>query len=357
MKIGIPKELKYFEGRVGLIPEACAELVAKGNDVFVEQSAGLLSGYSDGHYLSVGAKVVESAAKLYQQAELIVKVKEPVEQDLKHLRADHTVFCYLHLAANTELAKQLCDIGLTAIAFETMEDRQGLLPLLAPMSEVAGRLSIQVGAHLLHLPQGGRGVLLGGLTGADRGHVVVLGAGVAGGHAAQLAAAMGAEVTVFDLNRNRLDAMYQLGPNVTSHYPYKDTIAAALKRTDLVIGAVLLPARHTPRVVTEDMVKAMPNGSVIIDISVDQGGCVETTRPTNYGSPTYTLHGVTHFAVTNMPGAVPRASSQVLSSAIIPYVMRLAEPDALKQTDLQAAVNIQGGAVVHPVLKQELGYN
>ncbi len=354
MKIDIPKEIKTLEGRVGLIPCYCAELVQKDYQVFIQSGAGLLSGYDDEDYQQVGVHILSDAKSLYEQAELIVKVKEPVAGDLALLKSHHLLFCYLHLAANAELAQTLCDTGLTAVAFETVTDEQGRLPLLAPMSEIAGRLATQIGTHLLHQPQGGRGVLLGGLSTTDKGHVVVLGAGHAGSAAALLASCMGANVTVFDKNEQRIAAMTQAAVNITGRYAKENVIAQTVKEADLVIGAVLLPGAYAPKVVSEEMVKSMSPGSVIIDISVDQGGCIETILPTDYQNPTYRLHDVVHFGVTNMPGAVPRTASQALSAVISPYVQRLCEADWDTADDLKQGINIRDGKVENPVVKQAL---
>ena len=303
---------------VGLIPAAAAGLVREGHTVTVEAGAGATSGYTDDQYKAVGVQIAKSVESLYAEAEMIVKVKEPIEADLKHLRKEHLLFCYLHLAAIPELTRKLQDIGLTAVAFETVEV-DGKLPLLAPMSDIAGRLSVQVATTLLHAPQGGKGILLGGVPAARRGKVVVLGAGVAGGAAATMAAGLGAEVTVFDLDREKLEQMRALGANVTGLYPHSADIAAAVAQADILVGAVLITGAKAPRLVTADMVKAMQPGSVVVDISVDQGGCIETTKPTTWDDPTYTWEGVTHFTVTHMPGAVPRTASQALSAAIARY--------------------------------------
>lgn len=350
MRIGIPRELKAREGRVGLVPAACAELVRNGHEVFVEAGAGEQSGYGDSHYRDVGASILPSARDIYGQAQMIVKVKEPVEADLNLLRRDHLLFCYLHLAALPELTRRLCDIGLTAVAFETVEDHLGRLPLLAPMSDIAGRLSIQIGTNLLHQPQGGKGILLGGVPAAKRGRVVILGGGVAGGNAAVVAAGLGADVMVFDKDRDKLIAARALGANVTGLYPHTFDVADAVRSADIVVGAVLITGARAPHVVTAAMVKQMQPGSVIVDISVDQGGCVETTRPTTYDAPTYVWEGVTHFTVTNMPGAVPRTASQALSAAIAPYAGRLADGDWQDDADLRKGINVQAGKVVHPAL-------
>lgn len=354
MKIGVPREIKTLEGRVALIPAACVDLLKQGHEVYVQAGAGLHSGYSDTDYEALGVKILPDAAGLYKQAELIVKVKEPVAGDLPYLRRDHLLFCYLHLAANKDLAKKLCAIGLTAVAFETVTDAQGNLPLLAPMSDIAGKLAVQIGAHLLHGPQGGRGVMLGGMSLTERGRVVVLGAGRAGSAAARLASDMGARVSVFDKNPARLEALHAYAPNVATLYAYHNSIAEAVARADILIGAVLLPGLHAPRIVTEDMVKSMQPGSVIIDISVDQGGCVETIRATDYSAPVYVMHDVLHFGVTNMPGAVPRTSSQALSAVITPYVQRLAKPGWALDKDLQDGINIRDGKIDNPLIEQAL---
>lgn len=350
MRIGIPTELKPLEGRVGLIPAACAELVRHGHEVMVESGAGLKSGYQDADFERFGVKIIADADTLFEKAEMIVKVKEPIEPDLKRLRKDHLLFCYLHLAALPELTKQLCDIGLTAVAFETVEESNGALPLLAPMSDIAGRLSIQVATHLLHQPQGGKGILIGGVPAAPRGKVVIIGGGVAGGNAAVVAAGLGAEVTVFDMSRAAMERARALGPNVTALYPHSEDIAAAVAQADIVVGAVLVTGARAPHVVTRDMVRAMAPGSVIADISVDQGGCVESTVPTTYADPTYVWEGVTHFTVTNMPGAVPRTSSQALSAAIAPYAELLTHADWRNNESLVKGINVDGGKVVHPAL-------
>lgn len=350
MRIGIPREVKILEGRVGLVPAAAAQLVRQGHQVLVEQGAGLLSGYSDEDYRQAGATVLPDATSVYGDAQLIIKVKEPQPQELAMLRADHLLFCYLHLAAEQALLNSLLEIGLTAVAFETVAEGRAL-PLLAPMSDIAGKVAVQVGAHLLHQPQGGRGLLLGGLPAAERGQVVILGAGVAGGNAAALAAAVGAQVTVFDPNRDKLAAMRALGANVTGLYPYAHDIERAVREVDLLIGAVLIPGAKAPHLVLAEQVSKMKPGSVIVDISVDQGGCIETTRPTTYAEPTFVWEGVTHFGVTNMPGAVPRSASQALSAALIPYALKLAAGGWEGDPALAAGINVRQGQIVYPALK------
>ena len=353
MRIGIPREIKTLEGRVALIPPAAAELVQAGHEVLVEAGAGEASGYSDTAYADVGIRVVPDAAALYGEATLIVKVKEPIEPEYGLLRADHIVFSYLHLAAVPELAKVLCDKGLTAVAFETVEDR-GQLPLLAPMSDIAGRLSVQIGATLLHRPNGGRGLLLGGMPAAERGHVVVLGAGSAGGNAVAVASDLGARVTVFARSRSSLARMHAIDANVTALPSYAPLVEAAVKDADLLIGAVLITGAKAPKLVSEALVKAMKPGAAIVDIAVDQGGCIATTRPTTYAEPTYIEHGVVHFAVTNMPGAVPRTASQALSASLLPYVLKLAAEGGIADPALQTGINVQAGKIVHPAVKQAL---
>ncbi|HEC17571.1 MAG TPA: alanine dehydrogenase [Sedimenticola sp.] len=349
MRIGVPREIKTLEGRVGLVPEACGELVHAGHQVFVEKGAGEASGFPDTTYRAVGAEILPDGPAVYDRAELIVKVKEPVGPELELLRAGHVLFSFLHLAAEPALTRRLQEIGLTAIAFETVEEPDGL-PILAPMSDIAGRLSVQIGAQLLHRTQGGKGLLLGGLPAAERGRVVILGSGNAGGNAALVACALGAGVTVFGKDRRQLAAMRGLGDNVTALYAYAHQIDEAVRQADLLIGAVLVTGARAPHLVSAAQVATMEPGSVVIDISVDQGGCIETIRPTTYADPTFEVSGVTHFGVTNMPGAVPRSASQALSAALIPYVLQLASGDWRNNPALARGVNVRNGEVVHPAL-------
>ena len=347
--LGIPKEIKPLEGRVVLVPAAVSEIIHRGGRVYIEKHAGLLSGYDDQSYMDVGAIICDSAEMLYQQSELIVKVKEPVAADLKYLRSDHLLFCYLHLAANVDLLDALVKKGLLAIGFETV-DKQGALPLLAPMSEVAGRVAVQSGAHALHAPMGGRGVLLGGATATHRGNVTVLGAGTAGTFAIMEAAALGANVTVFDIDPVSLKKTRALSPNITALYPSRHAIQCALETTDLLIGAVLIPGAAAPKLVTREMVRSMPNGSVIVDISIDQGGCIETMRPTDYRDPTFVDEGVLHMGVTNLPGAVPRTASDALSAAVLPYALILFAGGLGQCEPLVKGINVEAGKVIHPAL-------
>ncbi|MCG8314681.1 MAG: alanine dehydrogenase, partial [Pseudomonadales bacterium] len=308
----------------------------------------------DEDFQVAGATICATAEETFASGEMIIKVKEPIEGDLALLRSDHLLFCYLHLAPSPELTKSLLDIGLTAVAFETVEE-QGGLPLLRPMSQIAGRVAIDAGSHYLHQSMGGRGVLLGGVPGTDRGHVVVIGAGVAGYSAAMTAAGMGALVTVFDKRQEALAMAASLGENVTARYAYREAIAESLSAADLVVGAVLIPGAKAPHVVNRAMVRNMVDKSVIVDISIDQGGCIETMRPTNYLDPVFEEEGVLHMGVTNMPGAVPRTSSQALSGAILPFALKLADGQLEADPALLKGVNVKGGEIVHPVLKQVFG--
>ena len=352
MRIGVPSETKTLEGRVALVPAACADLVRRGHEVWVQEGAGMKSGFADDEYRRVGVQIAPTAKKLYEVGELIVKVKEPIAGDLKLLRQDHLLFCYLHLAPEPKLTKRLLDIGLCGIAFESVEEADGSLPLLAPMSIIAGRIAVQIGTHLLHQPAGGKGKLLGGLPSTERGKVVVLGAGAAGRNSAELAAAGGSNVIVFEKRQDRLREMMNLASNITALYPYEEIVAREVRDADLVIGAVLIPSAKAPHVVTRAMVKSMEPGSVLVDISIDQGGCFETSKPTTYANPTYTVDGVMHFCVTNMPGAVPQTSSQAICAAILPYVQRLAgDKNWRKYAPLAAGINIDNGKLVHPALK------
>lgn len=345
MEIGIPREIKVLEGRVALTPDAVRELVKVGHNVFIEESAGLLSGYPDSEYSKVGAILVASAKELFERSVLIVKVKEPQTSELKYLRKDHILFSFLHLAAAPDLTQELLEIGLTAIAFETVSvDKK--LPLLAPMSDIAGRIAVQIGAHLLHQPQGGRGILLGGTHGTEKGQVVILGGGTAGSGAANIASALGANVLIFDPSSDKQIQLEAMGQNITACNPIENDIDKAVKNADLLIGAVLIPGAKAPHLVSSNQVKSMKAGSVIIDISVDQGGCIETTHPTNYENPTFVWEEVIHFCVTNMPGAVPRTATQALSKALLPYVLSICEPNWHLNTALASGVNLKNGEII-----------
>ena len=351
MRIGVPKETKTLEGRVALVPAAAGDLVKRGHEVWLEKDAGIKSGFRDADYTKLGVKIAPDAAALYDKGELIVKVKEPIEGDLALLRKDHLLFCYLHLAPLPDLTRRLLDIGLTGIAFETVELDNGELPLLAPMSVIAGKIAVQVGTHYLHQPMGGKGKLLGGLPSTERGKVVVFGAGQAGGASAALAAAGGSSVVVFEKRQDRMEEMMRLGNNVTALYPYDDLVAKEVASADLVIGAVLVTGAVAPHVVTRQMMEDMEDGSVLVDISIDQGGCFETSRATTWKEPTYTEEGVIHFCVTNMPGAVPQTSSQAICAAILPWVNKLASGQWRDNQPLVRGINVEGGKLVHPALQ------
>lgn len=350
------------EGRVALTPDACRSLVTAGHAVFVQEKAGINSGYSDQEYENAGARLVSSALVLYESAQLIVKVKQPLHQDIACLRGDHILFSYLHLAADPDLVRSLCEIGLTAIPFESVVDEHGHLPLLAPMSQVAGRIAAIRGASLLFRNRGGRGILLGGIDGAEAGRVVVLGAGVAGEHALASAVALGAKVNVLDLNERKLQLMKDKYPAIETHLSTAEIVEALCIEADVVIGAVLLAGRRAPVVLKQSVIQKMKQGSVIIDISIDQGGCVEGISATSSEDLCYTQHGVIHSAVPNMPATVARTSTQSLSSAILPFVIRLAglELDVMAGSEsfhdqaLHHAMAIQQGSIVDEVLQQEL---
>ncbi len=367
MNIGIPQEIMTGEGRVALTPEACKTLSEAGQTVYVQQSAGSNSGYTDLDYQSSGAVLIENAQQLYQAAQLIIKVKQPLQQDVRYLRSDHVVFSYLHLAADLSLINTLKDIGLCAIPFESVEDDDGSLPLLAPMSRVAGRIAVIRGASLLFRNRGGRGVLLGGVDGAETGRVVVVGAGVAGRHAVGVAVALGAKVDVLDLKENKLELLKKRYPAIETHLSTPELIETLCVQADLIIGAVLLAGRRAPVVLKQSVVKQMNPGSVIVDIAIDQGGCVEGIHSTSSEELCYVHNGVIHSAVPNMPATVARTSSQALSSAILPYVLSLAslKLDAAGRSEyqktephraqaLQRAIAIHQGEVVDDVLRQEL---
>lgn len=326
MKIGIPKEVKKDENRVSLPPAGVAELVKHGHDVFVETQAGIGSGFTNSDYEAVGATILDTADATWNGADLVIKVKEPQAGEYTFLRADLILFTYLHLAAAEDLTHAMLKSGVTGIAYETVEDKVGRLPLLEPMSEVAGRMASQVVAHYLEKHAGGRGVLMGGVPGVNPAHVVVLGGGTVGTNAAKVALGMGAQVTLLDINLERLryldDVMHG---NFQTLYSSGENIRQAVNSADAVIGSVLITGARAPKLVTRAMLGDMRNGSVIVDVAVDQGGCVETTHPTTHSDPTYFVDDVLHYGVANMPGAVPRTSSMALSNATLRYILRLAD--------------------------------
>jgi alanine dehydrogenase len=361
MKIGVPKEIKTLEFRVGMVPAGVRELVHDGHEVIVETNAGLGIGMTDADYKNAGAKVVAKAEQVFDAAELIVKVKEPQLNECALLRQDHVLFTYLHLAADPKQAKALVDSGTTAIAYETVTARDGSLPLLTPMSEVAGRLSIQAGAYALQKANGGRGVLLGGVPGVAPGNVVIIGGGVAGANAADMAVGLGARVTILDRSVPRLRQIEEIwGGRVRTEYSTKHAIETLVRNADLVVGAVLIAGAAAPKLVSAEDVRHMRAGSVLVDISIDQGGCFETSRPTTHAAPTYIVDDVVHYCVTNMPGAVPRTSTFALTNVTLPFVKSLANlgwVEALsRDPHLAMGLNVHAGHVNHEAVAHDLGY-
>jgi alanine dehydrogenase len=360
MRIGVPREIKVHEYRVGLVPAGVRELTTAGHQVLIETGAGNGIGVDDPQYRAVGAAIAGSAAEVFQGAELVVKVKEPQPVECAMLRAGQVLFTYLHLAADPEQAKGLMKSGATAIAYETVTGPKGTLPLLTPMSEVAGRMSIQVGAASLQKAAGGFGVLLGGVPGVPPARVVILGGGVSGTHAAEMAVGLRADVTVVDRSVDRLrELSAQFGAAIQTAYSTTETIERLVKDADLVIGAVLVAGGAAPKLVTRAMVKTMKPGAVLVDISIDQGGCFETSHPTTHADPTFVVDGVIHYCVANMPGAVPRTSTLALTNATLPYVRSLADlgwQAAFKRDPgLAAGLNVHAGEITHEVVARSLG--
>lgn len=362
MKIGVPKEIKTLEFRVGMVPAGVRELVHAGHEVIVETNAGAGIGVTDADYEKAGAIVVATAQAVFADAELIVKVKEPQLKECAMLRPDQVLFTYLHLAADPKQAEALVKCGTTAIAYETVTAADGSLPLLTPMSEVAGRLSIQAGAFALQKPNGGRGVLLGGVPGVGPAKVTIIGGGVAGTNAAEMAVGLGADVTILDRSVPRLRQLNEIyGGRVKTEYSTKHAIDVHVPKADLVVGSVLIAGAAAPKLVTAEHVKQMRAGSVLVDISIDQGGCFETSRPTTHAEPTYVVDDVVHYCVTNMPGAVPRTSTFALTNVTLPFVKSLANlgwRDALSQDPhLAHGLNVHAGHVNHEAVAHDLGYD
>ncbi|HEX6257231.1 MAG TPA: alanine dehydrogenase [Euzebyales bacterium] len=351
MRIGVPTEIKDSEDRVALTPAGARELSVDGHEVRIQSGAGLGSSLTDDDYRNAGATIVDDADAVWDTAELVLKVKEPVASEYRHLRDDLTLFTYLHLAADRPLTDALIDAGTTAIAYETVTDGLGRLPLLAPMSEVAGRMAPQVGAHELERPQGGMGVLMGGVPGVLPARVLVIGAGTAGRNAAWVAAGMEAHVRVLDLDADKLrsiDAIHK--GRITTLASNRLTVEEQVAESDVVIGAVLVPGARAPSVVTEEMVASMRRGAVIVDISIDQGGCVDTSRVTTHTDPTFVVHDVVHYCVGNMPGAVPRTSTYALTNATLPYAARLADAGivaSIGDPHIATGVNVARGVVTN----------
>jgi alanine dehydrogenase len=360
MRIGVPKEIKIHEYRVGLVPSSVRELTAAGHEVLVQAGAGDGIGCSDADYVAAGARIAPDAPGVFASTDLIVKVKEPQLAEVAMLRPGQVLFTYLHLAADRAQADALIKSGAVAIAYETVTAADGSLPLLTPMSEVAGRMAVQVGAQCLQKAAGGRGVLLGGVPGVPAAKVVVIGGGVSGTHAVEMAHGLRADVTVIDRSIRRLRELdVQFLGAVTTVFSTTEAIERETADADLVIGAVLVPGATAPKLVTEQMIRRMRPGAVVVDIAIDQGGCFETSRPTTHAEPTYVVHGVTHYCVTNMPGAVPRTSAFALNNATLPYVKALADKGWERATrddvGLAAGINVCAGKVVHAAVARDLG--
>lgn len=360
MRVGTVKETKVHEYRVGLTPETVRELCLGGHEVLVEHDAGKSAGFSDDDYQQAGAHILSTAVDVFAAAELIVKVKEPQADECSLLRAGQALFTYLHLAAEPDLTQQLLKRGVTAIAYETVTDAQRGLPLLAPMSEIAGRMAIQAGAHHLEIGQGGIGKLLSGVTGVAPGRVVIIGGGVVGDNAARMAVGMGADVVILDKSIDRLrwlESRY-FGRARCLHATTA-TIEEYAARADLVIGAVLIPGGSAPKVLSREVVSRMRAGSVVVDVAIDQGGCFETSRMTSHGDPTYIVDGVVHYCVSNIPGAVPRTATKALNNATLPFVLRLAnegiEAALGSDADLGRGLNVHQGKITHPAVAKALG--
>ncbi len=352
MIVGVPKEIKTNESRVALTPQGAAELIRNGHSVLAEKNAGLLSGYSDEDYRNAGCKVVQTAKDIFDQCELVVKVKEPQPVEIEMTRSDLTLFTYFHFAASETLTKSFLETGATSIAYETITSGNGSLPLLVPMSEVAGRMAVQEGAKYLEKAQGGRGILLGGVPGVEPAVVTIIGGGMVGTNAAHIAAGLGANVYILDTNLSRLRYLDEIMPkNVNTIFSNHHNISNLLSKTDLLIGAVLIPGSRAPHLVTRDMLKLMQPGSVIVDVAVDQGGCVETCKPTTHANPTFEVEGIIHYCVANMPGAVPFTSTIALTNATSPYLYKLANQgvkEALKgDRHLLNGLNTFDGKVTH----------
>ena len=361
MKIGVPKEIKPQENRIGLTPESVKSLVSNGHEVLVESNGGFEAGFDNDQYKSSGAKIVQTAEDIFNDAEIIVKVKEPLLNEVKMIRENQIVFTYLHLAAAKELTQGLIDSKAICIAYETVTDNNGRLPLLAPMSAVAGRMSVQAGAHCLEKNQNGRGLLLGGAPGVESGTVVILGGGVVGENAATIATGMQAKVHIVDKSEKRLKQLTGIfGNKIIPEQSDKVDLKKLISKADLIVGGVLIPGAEAPKLVTKDMLKLMKRGSVIVDVAIDQGGCVETSKPTTHADPTYVVDNVVHYCVANMPGGVPRTSTLALNKATLPFLSRLAK-DGYKKAlnddhNFLAGLNVHKGNVTHKAVADTFGH-
>ncbi|MDH7972264.1 alanine dehydrogenase [Sphingomonas sp. AR_OL41] len=359
MRVGVPREIKNHEYRVGLTPPSVSELTAAGHEVIVQTGAGMGIDFEDSDYVAAGARIVADAQTVFADSDMIVKVKEPQPQEVAMLQPRHVLFTYLHLAADKPQAEGLIKSGATCIAYETVTANDRSLPLLKPMSEVAGRMSIQVGAHYLEKEQGGRGVLLGGVPGVAPARVAILGGGVSGVNAAQMAVGMRADVTIYDISNARLAELDMFfSSQIKTAYASKAAIASAVRNAHLVIGAVLVPGAAAPKLVTREMLKTMKRGSVLVDIAIDQGGCFETSHATTHDNPVFEVDGVIHYCVANMPGAVARTSTFALNNATLPFALRLANlgAEAAMKADhhLAAGLNVSGGKIRHQAVAEAL---
>lgn len=360
MRIGVPKEIKDHEDRVGLVPGSVRELVAHGHEVWVEENAGRGAGLTDEEYVQAGATIVAETDAIWAGAEMIVKVKEPLAVERAKLRSGQILFTYLHLAPDPAQAQDLMASGATCIAYETVTSPSGTLPLLTPMSEVAGRMSVQVGAHALENASGGRGMLLGGVPGVAPAEVLILGGGVSGTNATMMAVGMGADVTVVDRSADVLRRLtVQFGTRIKTVFSTRDAVADLVAKADLVIGTVLIPGAAAPKMITRPMLKTMKRGSVIVDVSIDQGGCTETSHATTHSNPTYVVDGVVHYCVANMPGGVARTSTFALNNATLPFTLALADKGWRKALEddahLRNGLNVHAGRITHPAVAEALG--
>lgn len=360
MIVGIPKEIKNNENRVSMTPAGVRELVKRGHTVYVQHTAGENSGFPDAEYEKAGAHILPTIEDVYAIAEMIVKVKEPIEPEYKLVRPGQLLFTYFHFASDRTLTDAMLQSGATCLAYETVEDKQGTLPLLIPMSEVAGRMSVQEGARFLEKPQGGKGILLGGVPGVKPAKVLVLGGGVVGTQAALMAAGLGADVTILDISLPRLRQLSEFMPkNVKTMYSSTYNIEQELPTTDLVIGAVLIPGAKTPHLITRDMLALMKRGSVMVDVAIDQGGCFETSHPTTHAEPVYEVDGIVHYCVANIPGAVPFTSTLALTNATLPYALRLADKGwkqaCAEDPGLKLGLNVVDGKVTFPGVAEAFG--
>jgi alanine dehydrogenase len=357
MKISIPAEIKNNENRVSLTPAGTFDLVQHGHQVFIQSGAGSGSGFGDEEYRKAGGEILASAEEVFAVAEMVIKVKEPVESEWSLIRPNQLLFTYFHFAADKQLTEAMLKSGAVCLAYETVEKPDRSLPLLTPMSEVAGRMSVQEGAKYLEKPQGGKGILLGGVPGVKPAHVLILGGGVVGTHAALMAAGLGAHVTIADISLPRLRYLSEImPPNVDTLVSNRYHIEAVLPQTDLVIGAVLIPGAKAPHLLTKEMLKLLPKGAVLVDVAIDQGGCFETSHPTSHDNPVYTVDGILHYCVANIPGAVPHTSTVALTNATLPYAVLLAnigwEKACEKHSDLNNGLNIVRGKIVNKAVAE-----